>query len=355
MPENATSSTGNSVKDQRSLPDGSTFYHGSCIEVAKALPENSVDLIITDPPYGIDGDQLHQHYNRKEDFVVDGYIEVPASEYRKFSHEWIREAARVLKPGGSLYIVSGYTHLYEVLDGLRQTNLEELNHIVWKYNFGVHTRRKYVSSHYHILFYVKPGAQHTFNLESRVGSDERDEDGGSLNYRDREDVWVINREYKPGQQKNKNELPTELLAKMILYSSNPGETVADFFLGGGSTARVAIGLGRKAIGIELAPATFKHATEKLAQAVPGELLAQMRAPVLADQGNRGKRWTSEDYDNLRKRLLELRRQGTGKGKSIEILGQELGRGRFSLMKAIERIEETDGPSEDPAPQQRLTV
>lgn len=356
QPPTSQPATDTAGPEERRLPDGSLFVRGSCIELAQQWPDNSVDLIITDPPYGIDGDQLHQHYNRKEDFVVDGYVEVPAAEYGQFSREWIRQAARVLKPGGSLYVVSGYTHLYEVMDGLRQTELQELNHIVWKYNFGVHTRRKYVSSHYHILYYVKPGAPHTFNLECRVGIEERTQDGGSLNYRDREDVWIINREYKPGQQKNKNELPTELLAKMILYSSNPGDIVADFFLGGGSTARVAIGLGRKAFGIELAPATFAHATEKISQVVPGDLLAQIRLPLLADQGNRGKRWTIEDYEGLRIRFLELRRKGTTKGRAIEILGEELGRGRFSLLKAIDRIEDSNGrPDEAPLPQQRLLV
>jgi site-specific DNA-methyltransferase (adenine-specific) len=56
----------------------STFYHGDCISgAAAAIPDNSVDLIVTDPPYGINGDKLHRHYNRNEAFVVDGYVEIP--------------------------------------------------------------------------------------------------------------------------------------------------------------------------------------------------------------------------------------------------------------------------------------
>ena len=208
------------------------FYNCDCIKGAKKyLKDNSVDLIITDPPYGISGENLHKHYNRNEASVIEGYIDVSESDYPEFTQNWIKEAERVLKPGGSIYIVSGYTNLRHILNSLANTKLKEKNHIIWKYNFGVFTSKKYVSSHYHILYYVKPGAVHTFNTYAFYGDSEKDETGKSLNYRDREDVWVINREYKQGELKNKNELPIQLLAKMILYSSNPSDLVCDFFLG----------------------------------------------------------------------------------------------------------------------------
>lgn len=134
------------------------FFQQDCIEGARAhLADGSVDLIITDPPYGIEGDQLHRHYNRDESFVLDGYVEIPKAEYPEFSRQWIQEAARVLKPGGALYIVSGYTNLIHILNVFpADTSLKEVNHLIWKYNFGVYTKKKYISSHYHILYYVKP-------------------------------------------------------------------------------------------------------------------------------------------------------------------------------------------------------
>ena len=53
------------------------FFNMDCIDGCRQhIPDNSVDLIITDPPYGINGDTLHKHYNRKESFVIDGYVEV---------------------------------------------------------------------------------------------------------------------------------------------------------------------------------------------------------------------------------------------------------------------------------------
>lgn len=119
------------------------FYNTDCIEGAKSfLKYNSVDLIITDPPYGIVGDKLHKHYNRDESNVIDGYIEVPKGEYPKFTENWIEQAERVLKPGGTIYIVSGYTNLIHILNALQKTKLKEVNHIIWKYNFGVYTEKK---------------------------------------------------------------------------------------------------------------------------------------------------------------------------------------------------------------------
>ena len=69
--------------------NGNLYYLGDCIEgCRKHVGDNSIDLIITDPFFAIEGDKLHKHYNRKEEFVIDGYIEVPASEYQDFSIAW---------------------------------------------------------------------------------------------------------------------------------------------------------------------------------------------------------------------------------------------------------------------------
>lgn len=255
------------------------LYNEECIEGCKKFIENdSVDLIITDPPYGIGGDKLHKHYNRKEEYVIDGYVEIPIEEYGEFSHKWIREAERILKPGGSIYIVSGYTNLFHILSALRNTSLKEINHIIWKYNFGVHTKNKYVSSHYHILYWVKPGKKPTFNTFCRYGQTEKDKNSGSKNYQDREDVWIINREYKPGKSKNKNELPTKLLTKVIQYSSNEGDLVCDLFLGGFSTAIVSIGLNRNVVGFEISKNIYEHGIKKIKEVKPSNLLSTLRKP-----------------------------------------------------------------------------
>ena len=311
------------------------LYNENCIEGArKLIKDGTVDLIITDPPYGINADTFEKHYNRKESNVIDGYVEIPKEKYEEFSNNWIREAERILRPGGSIYIISGYTNLYYVLAALRNTSLKMINHIIWKYNFGVHTTKKYVSSHYHILYLVKPGGKVTFNTFCRYGENERDDNGGSLNYRDREDVWVINKEYKPNQKKNRNELPTNLLIKMMQYSSNEGDLVCDLFLGGFSTARVAIGLRRKVTGFEISENIFRNGIAALENVKPGYLLEKIRKPDNSNFYNRGKPWTEEEKMMVKIRYANLLSGGKSSKESIDSLSSELGRGHFSISKIL---------------------
>jgi len=309
------------------------LVNADCVRcAAEYLADESVDLIVTDPPYGIEGDRLDRHYNRDESFVDDGYVEVDAREYADFSRAWIAQAERVLKPGGQLYVVSGYTNLYEVLGALRQTRLREINHLIWKYNFGVYTSSKYVSSHYHILYYAKPGGRRRFNLQARFALDETAADGRSLNYRDREDVWTINREYKPGQRKNKNELPAALLKKILAYSSNEGDLVCDFFLGGGSTAAVAIGMNRRFTGFEISERTFRSRVPGLRKIVPGSLLE--RAPEPHVVRNRGKSWSDAELAQLQGRFRELHASGATRSAIVATLSAELERGAWAIRKRL---------------------
>jgi len=314
------------------------FYNQDCIQGARDhLQDNSIDLIITDPPFAIKGDKLHKHYNRKEKFVIDGYVEVPQDEYAEFSELWISEAERVLRPGGALAIVSGYSNLVDILNALRISSLKEINHLIWKYNFGVSTKSKFVSSHYHILYYCKPGGEKTFNTFARFGSRERNGNNRSLLYQDLEDVWVINREYKPGEVKNKNELPTALLIKIIQYLSKPGDVVCDFFLGGFSTAKTAKGLGRSAVGFEINKKSFDYHYKEVEQVNINELAEKVKVGKDDTPLKAGEPWTEGDLSILKKRFLELRRNGHTKKKTIEIISDEFQRGNWSIIKRLETL------------------
>jgi len=322
-------------------PDPKWFriYPIECIRGAqKYLPDDSVDLFITDPPFGIEGDQLYRHYHRSEKYVLDGYVEIARADYAQFSLNWIKQAERVLRPGGSLYILSGYSNLADILNALSTTRLKLINHIIWKYNFGVYTTRKYVSSHYHILYYIKPGGKVTFNTYIRYGPKDRDKRGHSLNYADREDVWLINREYKPGEIKNRNELPTGLLLKIIQYSSKEGDLIADFFLGGFSTARMALGLKRRIAGFEINDQSFNHHLKELQLLQPGYLLSQIKENKELFVPKK-KPWTPEEASRLYSRFYELYQQLKIKKAVIAHLQEEFGRGYFSILNQIEKLKD----------------
>ncbi len=223
-------------------------YNQDCVSgMREHVADGSVDLIFTDPPYGINGDELDVHYHRDESNVVPGYVDVPLESYAGFSRDWIQEAARCLRPGGSIYIVSGYTNLHHILNALHATDLQEINHIVAQYSFGVSTKKKWVSSHYHVLFWAKPDkgqSKRTFNTNWKY-TDQKD------SYHDRLTVQPMPRDYKPGQIKNKNQLSEDFIDKFVMYSSCRGDLIMDPFCGGFTTARQSLRRGRRFVGFEL--------------------------------------------------------------------------------------------------------
>lgn len=214
-----------------------TLYKGDALTLLPQIPQGSIDLIITDPPFAINFKAQRLNYNRKGSNVLEGYQEVPAAEYGEFTRFWIREASRALAPTGSMYIFSGWNRLRDILEGIDAAGLTAVNHLIWKYQFGVFTKKKYVTSHYHILFVVKDPKLYTFNKVDHYP----------------EDVWVINREYWKGKKKTPTKLPSELVRKILAYSSNSGDLVLDPFLGSGTVAAVAHQEGRHFLGFEVVP------------------------------------------------------------------------------------------------------
>jgi len=196
-----------------------------------------------------------------------------------------------------MYVVSRYTNLADILVALKEIRLVGINYLIWKYRFGVFTRQKYISTHYHILFYAKPGGSRTFTLESRYGLIEKDTGNRSPNNADRENVWPINREYKPGNMKNKNELPLPLFTKMIRYSSNEGDRIADFFPGGFSPAKAATGFSRRVTWFEVSKPVFDAEMEELQKIRPGYRHPRLRKPLIKNPERSRTRWTEADIRN----------------------------------------------------------
>ncbi|MHA1143681.1 MAG: DNA-methyltransferase [Candidatus Helarchaeota archaeon] len=257
------------------------IYYEDCIQgMAERIPDESIDLVIADPPFGINFDKMGSQYNRKASLVIPGYSEIK-QDYEEFSHGWIKEVYRVLKNTGSFYLISGWTKLREILNAIAKAGFITVNHIIWKYQFGVFTKRKFVSSHYHVLFLVKNPKKYYFNkidhypedvmnLSSQnVGSPVSAMDEYWLNYM--ENVWEIKRPYNRGKIKNSTKLPEELVEKFIKYSSRPMENgkkavVLDPFMGNGTTAVACVKNRRNFIGFEINPACKPTIDQNIAEA-----------------------------------------------------------------------------------------
>ena len=131
------------------------IYNKNCLEGMKLIDKNKIDLIITDPPFAINFKAKKANYNRKDSNVIEGYNEILPENYYQFSYDWISEANRILKESGSMYIFSGWNNLKDILIAIDNVGLTVINHIIWKYQFGVVTKNKFVTSHYHCLYVCK--------------------------------------------------------------------------------------------------------------------------------------------------------------------------------------------------------
>jgi len=239
------------------------IYNMDCLEGMKLMEDRCVDLVITDPPFAIDFKAKRANYNRTESRVLEGYSEVPREAYPEFTRAWMSGVRRVLKPSGSMYVFSGWNNLRDILNALDELGFTTVNHIIWKYQFGVVTRRKFVTSHYHCIYVCLDDRLRKFFPFSRFDREARDQNDRSLHYRDKEDVWVIKREYWNGDEKTPTKLPAELIEKILLYSSSEGDVVLDPFLGSGQVAVMSKALGRKYLGFEVVKPYYDLAKKRL--------------------------------------------------------------------------------------------
>ncbi len=235
----------------------------NCIKAMQLLHHNKIDLIITDPPFAIDFKAKKANYNRTASRVMKGYNEIKPEDYYDFTFDWMSQARRILKESGSMYVFSGWNNLKDILMALDDTGFTTINHVIWKYQFGVVTKKKFVTSHYHCLYVCKNEKKRKFYPFSRFKKTAKTKEGRSLHYKDKEDVWDIKREYWTGDEKTPTKLPAQLIEKMLQYSSKKGDVVFDPFLGSGQVAVLSKSLGRKYLGFEIVKEYYNFAKKRL--------------------------------------------------------------------------------------------
>ncbi len=239
------------------------IYNKDCIIGMKTIPDETIDLVVTDPPFAINFKAKKANYNRTASRVLSGYNEINVEDYYKFTNNWMLQVKRVLKKSGSMYVFSGWNNLKDILTALDVNGFTTINHIIWKYQFGVVTAKKFVTSHYHCLFVCKNDKMRKFFPYSRFKKNAKTSDGKSLHYRDKEDVWIIKREYWTGDDKTPTKLPAEIIKKILQYSSEKNDLILDPFLGSGQVAVISKMLGRKYLGFEIIKSYYDFAYKRL--------------------------------------------------------------------------------------------
>ena len=245
------------------------IIHGDCLEELHKLPDESVDLIFADPPYGLAkkkglGWKYSKHITLQETWDIFG-----KDEFFEFNLKWVAECWRVLKHGGSFWVSGSFHNIYQLGFILQHMDAKINNSIVWfKPNAQPNiTCRMFTESCEHLVWAVKNHSKTkwTFNYE-----DTKHKIDDNLNPKGKQtrNVWSIpltsKKEKWAGEHPTQK--PTELLRRVILSSSKEGDLVLDPFVGSGTTSAVAKSLGRNSIGIDKDKKYLEIAKKRLAQA-----------------------------------------------------------------------------------------
>jgi len=224
-----------------------TIMQGDCVESMKPMEGGSVDLVFADPPFNIGYDY---------DVCKD---KMKFAEYLNWSFDWCHEAARILKPDGTIWLAIGDDWAAELKCLLsHRLGLHMRSWVIWHYTFGVNCRNKFTRSHTHLLYFTKDPKRFTFNADSvkfpsarqTKYKDKRAAFGGRLP----DDTWEFPRICGTFRERvgwHGCQMPEKILERIIMACSMPGDLVFDPFLGSGTTAVVAKRLGRDWIGCEL--------------------------------------------------------------------------------------------------------
>lgn len=259
------------------------ILRGDCIEQLKALPTASVDLVFADPPYNL---QLEGALNRPDHSLVDAVDDEwdkfsSFADYDAFTRAWLTEAQRVMKPNATLWVIGSYHNIFRVGAIMQDLGFWILNDVIWrKANPMPNFRgRRFTNAHETMIWASRNASSksYTFHYEALKAANE--------------DTQVRSDWYLPlctggerlkdqkGSKVHPTQKPEQLLARVILSSSNPGDVILDPFFGTGTTGATAKRLGRHFIGIER-DANYADAAEaRIAGVEPLEDHALALAPT----------------------------------------------------------------------------
>lgn len=276
---------GTKIADKYDPSANAIIFQGDCMDLLRQIPDGRLQLVVTSPPYNIG-----KEYERR--LHLDHYIDQQAAV--------ITECVRALSHRGSIcwqvgnYVDNGAivpldTILYPVF---RSRGLKMRNRIIWHFEHGLHCSNRF-SGRYETIIWFTRSDDYTFNLDPvRVpqkypgkkhfkGPKAGQYSSNPLG-KNPGDVWII-----PNVKSNHVEktihpcqFPVELVERLVLSMTKPGDWVFDPFAGVGSTMIAAVRHGRRGAGAEIVPKYVKIARERMNEDLAGILRTRpMNRPV----------------------------------------------------------------------------
>jgi len=267
-----------------------SLYLGNCLDFMKQIPDESIQLIVTSPPYNIG-----KEYETKLDIT----------EYVSQQSQIINECIRTLRKEGSIcWEIGNYVDDSEIIpldimlyNCFKNNGLKLRNRIIWHFGHGLHCSKRFSGRYETILWFTKSD-EYVFNLdEVRVPQKypgkkhfkgpNIGEYSGNPKGKNPSDVWDI-----PNVKSNHIEktchpcqFPISLVQRLVLALSNENDIVFDPFLGVGSTAIAGIINKRKVTGAEIVQKYYDIACERIKLAYKGRLKIRPDKPVYEPTGN----------------------------------------------------------------------
>lgn len=226
---------------------------GDCIEIMKNLEDNSIDLVVTSPPYNLKNStgngmsHLTKSGKWKNSALRNGYSDyddnMPHEEYVEWQRNCLTEMMRVLKNDGAIF----YNHKWRVQGGLLQDRNDIVSGfpvrqiIIWKRKGGINFNKGYFLPTYEVIYLI---AKPDFVLASKANA--------------LGDVWELTQELN---NPHPAAFPIMLVDRII--TSTSAKIILDPFMGSGTTAVSAIKNNRKFVGIEISESYCKQAKERI--------------------------------------------------------------------------------------------
>jgi len=255
----------------------SQIHFADNLEVLHDMPDESVSLIYIDPPFNTGKVQARTQIRTEKSETGDrtGFIgrryatvKIGSQSYNDIFDDFLTfleprlvEAHRILKPNGSLYFHIDYreVHYCKVLLDQIFGRQSFLNEIIWAYDYGARTKKKWPAKHDNILWYAKDPENYIYNVDEieRIPYMAPGLVGPEKAVRGKlpTDTWWHTIVATGGKEKTgyPTQKPLGIIRRIITASSNPGDTVLDFFAGSGTTGAACLELGRNFILVDNNP------------------------------------------------------------------------------------------------------